>query len=453
MGEIEIKICIGQEAESIYRFTEFPVEIGRSQDCQLSIHHEAVARKLCRVWIEPSGLIHVEEHPNLTNPILENGKKIQNGVAKPSVSLRVGPVTLDIRNLSATLAPEKSVRFRPPWIAAVTILGAMLLLSFMWRQNRRDSEQYTTMVSAFPRAVALQPPTPLRGADVPTDMLIQLAQTEAEAARMAVAQAKEIERKAALTQAEASRLDEEELARIQFKDFSILRLDYVRDLFIFSCYTGLSYSDVCALTSENIQFGIDGNKWIITYRIKTNQQVKVPILPQAEEIINKYQDNPRVEMSGKLLPIFTNQKMNSYLKEIADLCDIQKHLTFHVARHTFATTVTLTNGVPIESVSKMLGHTDLKTTQIYAKVVEKKISDDMANLEEKLSGKKSKKKGRHVQYYRQKRKNASYFQDDGTGLQPPGERTSAGRYRNREGTDCPCYSYEFQIQRRSFHCF
>nr|WP_321408386.1 site-specific integrase [uncultured Carboxylicivirga sp.] len=183
---------------------------------------------------------------------------------------------------------------------------------------------------------------------------------------------------------EIAYLDEDELARIQFKDFSISRLDYVRDLFIFSCYTGLSYSDVCALTIDNIQFGIDGNKWIITYRIKTNQQVKVPILPQAEEIINKYQDNPRVEMSGKLLPIFTNQKMNSYLKEIADLCDIPKHLTFHVARHTFATTVTLKNGVPIESVSKLWGHRSIATTQIYAKVIDTKLSQDMQRLRDVL---------------------------------------------------------------------
>ena len=116
------------------------------------------------------------------------------------------------------------------------------------------------------------------------------------------------------------------------------------------------------------------------------------IISQAQVLIDKYKDHPRSANKGTIFPNISNQKLNSYLKEIADVCEIDKNLTFHVARHTFATTVTLTNGVPIESVSKMLGHTDLKTTQIYAKVVEKKISDDMANLEAYLSGEKSQKK-------------------------------------------------------------
>jgi len=183
-----------------------------------------------------------------------------------------------------------------------------------------------------------------------------------------------------------------ELDTIKKKYFRIERLQYVKDLFVFSCYTGLSYIDVMNLQPNNIRIGINGMNWIITQREKTTTPVRIPILSQAQVLIDKYKDNPRSVNKGTVFPNISNQKLNSYLKEIADVCEIDKNLTFHVARHTFATTVTLTNGVPIESVSKMLGHTDLKTTQIYAKVVEKKISDDMANLEEKLSGITSEKK-------------------------------------------------------------
>jgi integrase len=184
-------------------------------------------------------------------------------------------------------------------------------------------------------------------------------------------------------------LTEHELERVENKHFTIPRLDNVRDLFVFSCYTGLSYSDVYALSKDNIQFGIDGEKWIITHRIKNSQQVRVPLLPKAEFIIQKYEDSSRNEITGKLLPVFTNQKMNSYLKEIADLCGIDKHLTFHVARHTFATTVTLSNGVPIETVSKLLGHRSVSTTQVYARVIDSKLSQDMKRLREVLPKKKS----------------------------------------------------------------
>ena len=183
-----------------------------------------------------------------------------------------------------------------------------------------------------------------------------------------------------------------ELDTIKKKNFKIERLQYVKDLFVFSCYTGLSYIDVMNLQPNNIRIGINGMNWIITQREKTTTPVRIPILSQAQVLIDKYKDNPKSINKGTVFPNISNQKLNSYLKEIADVCEIDKNLTFHVARHTFATTVTLTNGVPIESVSKMLGHTDLKTTQIYAKVVEKKISDDMANLEEKLSGITSDKK-------------------------------------------------------------
>jgi site-specific recombinase XerD len=180
-------------------------------------------------------------------------------------------------------------------------------------------------------------------------------------------------------------LTTEELAKIENKKFQIERLQYIRDLFVFSCYTGLAYIDTMNLTPGNIAIGIDRQYWISTARQKTDQAVRIPILPKAWEIIEKYKTNPRSLQTGNLFPIISNQKLNSYLKEIADLCGIQKNLTFHLARHTFATTVTLTNGVPIETVSKLLGHTSIKTTQIYAKVIEQKVSDDMHLLREKLT--------------------------------------------------------------------
>jgi site-specific recombinase XerD len=139
------------------------------------------------------------------------------------------------------------------------------------------------------------------------------------------------------------------------------------------------------LTTDNIIKGIDSNDWIITKRQKTNTTVKIPLLNQAKELIAKYKDNPRVMSSNTLLPKFSNQRVNSYLKEIADLCCIKKNLTFHMARHTFATTITLSNGVPIETVSKLLGHTKIATTQIYARVIEKKVSEDMNKLSKKLN--------------------------------------------------------------------
>jgi len=179
-------------------------------------------------------------------------------------------------------------------------------------------------------------------------------------------------------------LTEEELKRIEEKSFSISRLQFVKDLFIFSCYTGLAYTDVMHLTPEHIQIGVDKELWLITSREKTDTSVKIPILPVAMEIINKYRNNIKAQVQDRLFPNIANQKLNSYLKEIADLCGITKNITFHLARHTFATTVTLTNGVPIETVSKMLGHTKISTTQIYAKVIEKKIGEDMSRLKERL---------------------------------------------------------------------
>ena len=173
-------------------------------------------------------------------------------------------------------------------------------------------------------------------------------------------------------------LTERELDLLEGTSFMTIGLQIVKDIFLFSCYTGLSYIDIKELNPNQILVGIDGNKWIHTKRIKTNEQLKIPLLPKAKKILEKYKNE--IVASDKLLPVYSNQKMNKILKEIAKACGIHKNITFHVARHTFATTVTLSNGVPIETVSKLLGHTKLTTTQIYARVLQKKVGEDMQNL-------------------------------------------------------------------------
>lgn len=180
-------------------------------------------------------------------------------------------------------------------------------------------------------------------------------------------------------------LTDVELKSIEALSVSIERLGIVKDLFIFSCYTGISYGDIMKLDKGAIVSGIDGKKWIMANRNKTGTPFKIPILPAVEDLLRKYKKHPKTENSGSLMPNISNQRLNSYLKEIADLCNIRKNLTFHMARHTFATTVTLSNGVPIETVSKLLGHTKLATTQIYARVVEKKVSQDMELLNKRLT--------------------------------------------------------------------
>lgn len=191
--------------------------------------------------------------------------------------------------------------------------------------------------------------------------------------------------KAKVKEVERIFLSEEELQTVSAKELRTKRLNQVRDIFLFSCYTGLAYADVKKLTKSEIVIGIDGGKWIYTHRKKTDSASHIPLLPVSQSIIDKYSADPQCINSERLLPVLSNQKMNSYLKEIADLCGIEKDFTFHTARHTFATTVTLTNGVPIESVSKMLGHKDLKTTQHYAKILDRKVSDDMIALRAKLT--------------------------------------------------------------------
>lgn len=179
-------------------------------------------------------------------------------------------------------------------------------------------------------------------------------------------------------------LTKDELERIERKDFKIPRLIHVRDIFVFCCYTGLSYIDVKQLLTSDIAKGVDAKLWILTSREKTEINSHIPLLPNALKIIESYSDYPPSVAKGLALPVLSNQKMNSYLKEIADLCEITKELTFHKARHTFATTVTLSNNVPIETVSKMLGHTNIKTTQHYAKLLDTRVGFDMDVLQQKL---------------------------------------------------------------------
>lgn len=182
-------------------------------------------------------------------------------------------------------------------------------------------------------------------------------------------------------------LTQKELERIESRNFSVKRLQLTRDLFLFSCYTGLSYVDITKLTPDNITIGIDGKNWIFATRKKTENALRIPILPMAEVLIEKYKDSPEAQEAGTLFPKMTNQRLNGYLKEIADINRIKKKITFHMARHTFATTVTLSNGVPIETVSKILGHHRIATTQVYAQVVENKVSQDMNQLQLKLTEK------------------------------------------------------------------
>ena len=186
---------------------------------------------------------------------------------------------------------------------------------------------------------------------------------------------------------ERTALTEHELQTLSAKTFAAERLSIVKDIFLFSCYSGLAYADVQKLKRSEIVIGMDGEKWIFTKRQKTDSSSRIPLLPVALQILNRYAEHPQCKFGDKVLPVLSNQKMNAYLKEIADVCGITKNLTYHIARHTFATTVTLSNGVPIETVSKMLGHRNFKTTQHYAKILDKKISEDMKSLRHKFSGK------------------------------------------------------------------
>jgi len=189
-------------------------------------------------------------------------------------------------------------------------------------------------------------------------------------------------------------LDQAELDRLASVQFSTERLEQVRDCFLFSCYSGYAFSDAKALTPESISIGIDGGKWILRDRQKTDNAENVPLLPQALQIIEKYKDHPYCLSKNRLLPIKSNVHYNEYLKEVADLASINKRLTTHVARHTFATTICITNGVPIETVKELLAHDDIRTTQIYAEAVPVKVSADMKTLRKKIAVKEAKREAK-----------------------------------------------------------
>lgn len=176
-------------------------------------------------------------------------------------------------------------------------------------------------------------------------------------------------------------LTKEEIERIMAKQFDMQHLEYVRDVFIFCVFSGLAYIDVNNLRAEHITKDNNGDIWIRKAREKTDNMCNIPLLKIPQMILEKYKDHPIRQKTGALLPVTSNQKMNSYLKEIATRCDIKKNLTTHTARHTAASVVFLANGVSIENVAKMLGHSDIRMTQHYAKVMDSSIKRDMAGID------------------------------------------------------------------------
>ena len=174
-------------------------------------------------------------------------------------------------------------------------------------------------------------------------------------------------------------LTEEELGILLKKEFTIPRLQTVRDIFVFCALTGLAFTDVQHLKHDHIIKDGNGEYWIRKAREKTDNMCDIPLLDIPRMILEKYKGHPECMKKGVLLPVPSNQRMNSYLKEIADTCGITKPLSTHVARHTFAT-VALANRVSMESVAKMLGHTDIRTTRIYARILDKTVSEEMKGM-------------------------------------------------------------------------
>ena len=180
-------------------------------------------------------------------------------------------------------------------------------------------------------------------------------------------------------------LSREELDILMNKEFAIKRLEQVRDIFVFCCFTALAFVDVQQLSREHLIKDNNGALWIRKARQKTNQMCNIPVLTIPQRILRKYEDNAECIKKGVLLPVISNQRMNAYLKEIADLCGITKRLTTHVARHTAATVVFLANDVSMENVSKILGHSNIRMTQHYAKVLDSSIMREMVNVEKNFS--------------------------------------------------------------------
>lgn len=195
-----------------------------------------------------------------------------------------------------------------------------------------------------------------------------------------------IGRKFHRTHAKRQFLTEAEIMAIMKLDFTMLpRLEVVRDTFVFCCFTGLAFCDIKSLRRSNIEKDSDGNMWIRKSREKTGELSIIPLLDVPKQIADKYAGHPTVADTGVVLPVYTNQKMNAFLKEIGELAKISKPLSTHIARHTFAS-LSLSNHVPLESIQKMLGHSDIKTTQIYAKMQDKTVYEDMQTMRNKFNG-------------------------------------------------------------------
>lgn len=180
-------------------------------------------------------------------------------------------------------------------------------------------------------------------------------------------------------------LTQKEVDDIYNKKFSNESLERVRDVFIFSCYTGLAYCDVVRLSEEHIVKTIDGYRWLKINRRKTKVVCDIPLFPVSEEIIKKYESNQSVINSGRLLPVLSNQKMNAYLKDIGDLCGIHKSIHYHMSRHVFGSTIAAANRLPIETMMRIMGHTTTTQARHYAKISKAMIVDDVAALRLKLS--------------------------------------------------------------------
>ncbi len=179
-------------------------------------------------------------------------------------------------------------------------------------------------------------------------------------------------------------LTQEELNRLILKEFEITRLEQIRDVFVFCCYTGLAFIDVKNLREEHLVKDNQGQLWIRKQREKTGVMCNIPVLTPAKALLDKYGNNPECVEKGQLLPVISNQRVNAYLKEIADLCGITKKLTTHTARHICATVVMLANNVSMENVAKILGHSNTKMTHRYAKVLDSSIMRDMKAVEKNL---------------------------------------------------------------------
>lgn len=182
-------------------------------------------------------------------------------------------------------------------------------------------------------------------------------------------------------------LSEEEITALMDASFRRKKREVVRDMFIFCCYTGLSFRDLKNLTTENLQTGFDGHPWIITRRQKTNVSSNIWLLDVPLQIIEKYKGTAK---GDKLLPVPCYETLRNSIKEIAKECGITKDVSWHMSRHTYATQICLTNGVPMESLSKMLGHKSIKTTEIYGKILDKKVGNDMQKLSITLNNKQKK---------------------------------------------------------------